>query len=108
MFPTTCPVCKHDSLSHDRQYIFCDNCSAYRKRLHFWQKPIAWAEDTWGWWWRALLLIWFVVMLVQNLHDYNFALSRISNPFSALDMGMHELGHYLFMPFGEFMHILGG
>lgn len=108
MFPTTCPVCKKDTLTHDTHYIFCDNCSAYRKPLRFWQKPIAWAEQTWGWWWRALILAWFVVMLGQNLHDYNFALSRLSNPFSALDMGIHELGHYLFIPFGEFMRILGG
>jgi len=28
--------------------------------------------------------------------------------FSALDFGIHELGHVLFMPLGEFMSVLGG
>lgn len=47
-------------------------------------------------------------MLVDNLHKLDFALHRTSNPFSALDFGVHELGHLLFSKFGEFMHILGG
>jgi hypothetical protein len=47
-------------------------------------------------------------MLVQNWQDPMFAIARLGNPFSALDMGIHELGHILFTPFGEFMRIAGG
>lgn len=54
------------------------------------------------------ILFWFIVLLRANLRNPSFALNRLGNPFSALDMGMHELGHLLFSPFGEFMHILGG
>lgn len=108
MFPKTCPVCKHKTLDHDLEYIYCMHCDAYRKRLHWYQKPFAWADGHWGWWWRAAILIWFLVMLFQNLDNYSFALHRLDNPFSAFDMGMHELGHYLFIPLGEFMSILGG
>lgn len=52
--------------------------------------------------------MWFVVMLVQNLKNPIFAMNRLSNPFSALDFGMHELGHQIFSVFGEFMRIAGG
>lgn len=52
--------------------------------------------------------MWFGVMLKQNLGDPMFAISRLSNPFSALDLGIHELGHILFTPFGIFMQIAGG
>ncbi|HSX32380.1 MAG TPA: hypothetical protein VLF43_03895 [Candidatus Saccharimonadales bacterium] len=69
---------------------------------------MAWARTKTGWWWRLAIVIWFGVMLVQNWHDPQFALARLSNPFSALDMGIHELGHALFSVFGEFMHIAGG
>jgi hypothetical protein len=48
------------------------------------------------------------VMLRQNLQNDSFALNRVGNPFSALDLGMHELGHILFSPFGMFLHIAGG
>jgi di/tricarboxylate transporter len=108
MFPSICPVCKHRSLDHDQGYIFCTNCDAYRKPLRFYQKPIAWSEEKWGWWWRTIILLLFLVMFAQNLQDYNFALQRLSNPFSAFDLGMHELGHILFTPFGDFMRIFGG
>jgi hypothetical protein len=80
----------------------------YSKKLPFYTRPIAWALTKSGWWWRLAILLWFVVMLVQNWQNPEFALSRLSNPFSAIDMGMHELGHLLFSVFGEFMHIAGG
>lgn len=87
----------------------CIRCKAYRKPLRFFQKPLGWAIGR-SWWLRLPILIWFAIMLQQNLNDTAFALQRLSNPFSALDMGMHELGHELFSAFGEFefMHILGG
>ena len=35
-------------------------------------------------------------------------MERMSNVISAIDLGIHELGHYLYMPLGEFMTIAGG
>ena len=77
------------------------------KQMSILQKPLAWARER-SWWWRAPILAWFITMLLGNLHNSSYALSRLSNPFSALDFGIHELGHILFSPFGDFMHILGG
>lgn len=53
-------------------------------------------------------MVWFLVVLVQNLKDPSFALNRFANIFSLIDFGIHELGHVIFRPFGEFMTILGG
>jgi hypothetical protein len=109
MFPTVCPACKHRSLAVENDYLVCQNCDVYRSPLAWWQKPLAWARQRpWGWWWRVLVVLWFVAMLIQNLHDPKFALNRMSNPFSALDLGIHELGHMIFSPFGAFLQILGG
>lgn len=107
MISGACPVCKQKTLSYDQEYIFCTNCSAYRKPLSFFQKPLAWAGKRY-WLWRLPLFAWFIIMLIQNWQNSAFALSRLGNPFSAIDFGIHELGHMLFSPFGEFMHILGG
>lgn len=107
MLPKECPVCKQKALSYDSEYIFCTNCPIYRKPLRIDQKPLAWAGERY-WWWRLPILAWFIVMLTDSLHHYAYAASRLSNPLSAFDLGIHELGHILFSPFGEFMHILGG
>jgi hypothetical protein len=48
------------------------------------------------------------VLFIDNLQKSDFALNRLGNLFSAFDLGIHELGHIIFSPFGEFMHILGG
>jgi hypothetical protein len=37
-----------------------------------------------------------------------YPLERTANIINAVDLGIHELGHILFVPFGEFMTILGG
>lgn len=107
MLPRVCPACNNKSLSFNELEIFCQNCPIYRKPLVFWQKPLAWAS-TRHWWWRLPILAWFVVMLVQNLKTPNSVVNRLSNPFSALNFGIHELGHQIFSIFGEFMHIAGG
>jgi hypothetical protein len=62
----------------------------------------AWCADC-NWWIRIPVLL---LILHQSWH-------QIHNPewdglFSALDFGIHELGHVVFMPLGEFMSILGG
>lgn len=71
------------------------------------KKPLVWADGK-GWWWRLPIIGWFLIMLIQNIQDPSFAMNRLSNPFSAIDLGIHELGHIIFMPFGTFMRIAGG
>ena len=56
-----------------------------------------------NWWIR-------IPVLLLILHQ---SVRQIQNPewdglFSALDFGIHELGHVVFMPLGEFMSVLGG
>jgi hypothetical protein len=79
----------------------------YRKHLNFIQQVMVWARGK-LWWPRAIILVWLGFVYIQNLHDPKFALNRIANVFSAFDLGIHELGHILFIPFGAFMTILGG
>jgi hypothetical protein len=48
-------------------------------------------------------------MLYVNIKQPWFAEdTRVSNFFSGLDLGIHELGHIIFSPFGDFIHIAGG
>jgi hypothetical protein len=108
MFPKTCPVCKHESIDYDDRFVFCTNCTAYRSKIAWYKRPVVWALQRTGWWWRLIIVAIFFVFLWQNWHDPWFAVKRLDNPFSALDMGIHELGHALFQFFGEFMHIAGG
>lgn len=108
MIPTACPVCKQKSLTFEQDVIVCANCKAYRKPLNLLQKSVVWAKTRRLWGWRIIILAWFVFLLVQNWRNPSFAMNRFGNPFSALDLGIHELGHVLFAPFGEFMRIAGG
>lgn len=105
--PTTCPICKQETIAHDETSAYCTSCLVFRQPLPWWPRQLAWASKRtpWG---RLLLYFWFIVLLAQNLKDKSFALSRQTNPFSMLDFGIHELGHALFMFCGDFMHILGG
>jgi hypothetical protein len=108
MLQSACPVCKHMSLARDERYVYCTNCHAYRSRIKWYLRPVVWTMNRTGWWWRLPILGLFAYFLWQNWQDPLFALNRFANPFSAVDFGIHELGHFVFMPFGEFMHILGG
>ncbi len=107
LLPGRCPICKHKTLEYDQDSVSCTSCRVYNKPLGFLKRLVVWTDGKW-WWWRAPILIWFGIMLFQNWHDPWFALNRTGNPFSALDFGMHELGHLIFQPFGEFMYIAGG
>lgn len=107
MLPKTCPVCQNKHLDYEDGYAVCNKCKTYRKKLNFFRRQLVWASDK-QWWWRLPILAWFVVMLKQNWKNTWFAINRTSNPFSAFDLGVHELGHIIFSPFGEFMHIAGG
>ena len=84
--------------------VVCGNCRVYRKRLSWWRQPFAWAQGK-TWWWRLIPVVFFAVLFVQCLQSTEL---QRSNPVALLDFGMHELGHILFVPFGEFMTILGG
>ncbi|MBN3040864.1 MAG: hypothetical protein JW867_07020 [Candidatus Omnitrophica bacterium] len=55
------------------------------------------------WLWRAVLLLFFVYAFIRHLKDPMY--ESILGP---LNLGIHEFGHLIFMPFGEFMHMIGG
>ena len=75
-------------------------------------RPSVWIRmyrtvETWcaGRFWpaRAALVLWFAWI------GYHHFVNRLYfGPFGYLDLGIHELGHMLFRPFGEFMYIAGG
>jgi hypothetical protein len=52
---------------------------------------------------RLPLLLWLAWILKQHLHDPLY-----SSLFSGLNLGVHELGHFLFAPFGETLAVAGG
>jgi hypothetical protein len=56
-----------------------------------------------AWWARIPILLWLGYLLVRLLG--NPAHQSVFNP---LDLGIHELGHIIFAPLGQFMGILGG
>ncbi|MBN4046726.1 hypothetical protein JYT90_00225, partial [bacterium AH-315-P07] len=66
-------------------------------------------EDMRNWcqgrWWlpRLAMLIWFAYIWVGMMRDPNYVII-----FDPINLGIHELGHYLWSPFGEFMMFLGG
>ena len=107
MFRKMCPACGTQSLSHDEQSVFCTHCPIYRVPLAWYLRPFVWARNR-QWWWRLPLVAWFALVLADNLKSNEYALNRLQNPLSALDYGIHELGHFIFVLTGEFMTILGG
>lgn len=107
MLPDQCPVCKEKELRFEPLYAVCTHCSLYRKKLNIFQQITVWAS-THIWWWRVPILVWFLYVTVRYLGDSDYVLNRMANIISAFDLGIHELGHFLFIPFGEFMTILGG
>lgn len=52
---------------------------------------------------RAAILAWLAYVLVRQLAD-----STYQPVIGALNFGIHELGHFVFRPFGELIGILGG
>lgn len=75
--------------------------------------PRAWAHATLAeagawcagrcWWVRAPLILWLAVVLVRHLSDAEY-----QSLFKPLNLGIHELGHFVFRPFGMFLSIAGG
>jgi len=68
----------------------------------------AWCRGRW-WLPRAAVLAWFVWILVDLwLDPVNRGLFNWPNLFAGINLGIHEIGHVLFDPFGEFLGFLGG
>lgn len=107
MLPKTCPACLKESLVLDDGYITCKNCSIYRIRARWWQVVYAWTLGKY-WWLRLPLYVWFCFTAYKYLESYQYILYRTSNIINAIDFGIHELGHFLFIFLGEFMTIAGG
>jgi hypothetical protein len=63
---------------------------------------VEWCRGRW-WFPRLLFLAWFAYMLVRYLNDPAYHVL-----FSAINLGIHEIGHILWSPLGEFMSFLGG
>ena len=55
------------------------------------------------WWVRAPVLLWVGWMAVSAIRDPEY-----ESVFRGFNFGVHEFGHILFSPFGEFMAIAGG
>lgn len=107
MKPLSCPLCGHESLVVSGTDIRCDHCMVFRRRLHAHERLQAWAQGR-VWWWRALVLVGAALLCVRYAQDSAFAMDRLANPIHLFDLGIHELGHILFIPLGSFMAILGG
>lgn len=66
------------------------------------ENAIVWCRGK-DWKLRLPLLIWFVYVLVRHLADpmYNSILAPVN-------LGIHELGHFIFSIFGQFISMAGG
>jgi hypothetical protein len=107
MIASLCPACQHHGLYYTPDHIRCSNCNVYDKKLSWPMRVLVWTRDK-SWWWRLIILLWMLFIFYQHVSDYSYPMNRIANIFNAIDFGIHELGHFLFIPFGEFMTILGG
>jgi hypothetical protein len=67
-----------------------------------WADAMNWCRGRY-WWARLPLVVFFAYMLVRHLQDPEY-----SGLFDGINLGIHELGHYVFMAFGRFMHAAGG
>ena len=68
---------------------------------------MAHAVETWCagrcWPGRALLVLWFAWVAWHHAAD-----DMYTSLFGMLNLGIHELGHMVFRPGGEFLHVAGG
>lgn len=71
--------------------------------LGFWGDSAAWATGKW-WWARLPLSLYFGVVFSRHV----FGTGPYRSLFDGINLGIHELGHAVFRPFGEFMHMSGG
>ena len=126
--PMRCPRCQQE---HPDAVEECPGCgvifSRYRPRPAQadareggapWSAPLAWlrermfeippAEDRGLVGVRALFLavlaLWWLRLLFVPFHGEGLMRSVLH----LIDLPFHEAGHMLFIPFGDFMHVLGG
>jgi hypothetical protein len=75
--------------------------------LPAWAKELKGEIEDWCrgrlWWPRLLLLLFFLHVTVMHLKEPMY-----SDLFKGLNLGIHEMGHVVFAPLGEFMGICGG
>lgn len=55
------------------------------------------------WLFRAILIFYFVYVFIRHLISPEY-----TSLFGGINLGIHELGHILFYPLGEFLSVLGG
>src|SRR3972149_73432 len=65
-------------------------------------EAVEWCEGR-LWHFRLLIVIWFVYILVNHLADPMY-----QSLFKPLNLGIHELGHFVFRPLGRFLEVAGG
>ncbi len=65
-------------------------------------RAAAWAEGRNGWV-RLPLLLWFAWIFSRHLRDPDY-----QSLFGGLDLAIHEAGHIVFGPLGDFMAVAGG
>lgn len=70
--------------------------------LGFYARVAAWAQGK-NWYWRLPLLLLFGYFFFRHLTDPFY-----SSVIGALNLGIHELGHFVFGLLGEFMGVAGG
>lgn len=110
LFPKTCPACGQPSVLYDITGATCTSCSVYTKKLNYLQHAVLWARahgTGFDWTFRLVVLAGLGYIFFRGMSDPNLTGMR-GNPVSAFDLGIHELGHFLFIPLGEFMTIAGG
>jgi len=70
--------------------------------VRVWRAAGEWARGRW-WWARLPLLALFAYFLARHLADAEY-----QDLFKAVNLAIHEWGHYVFKAFGSFMEIFGG
>lgn len=94
------PSKKPPSINHERQPLIpdwlTDIASSALADMCQWCQGRYWLP-------RLLLLLWMGQICISSLQDPMY-----QSIFKGLDLGIHEMGHMVFNPFGEFLSIAGG
>ncbi len=69
----------------------------------FHQEVLRWTQEKRWWGWRLPFLLFFAYILVRHLGSPDY-----QSIFKGLNLGIHELGHFVFGLMGEFIGTLGG
>jgi len=64
---------------------------------------LVWCQEKRWWGWRLPFLLFFAYILVRHLASPDY-----QSIFKGLNLGIHELGHFVFGFLGEFMGVAGG